>query len=120
MSCEGTIGMITITQVQLVRGRSFTVNQQYCYESVKLRKFGCGCNGSAKTVKFYTVDIEGIKYELDGRKVVESDIPIPIEDQDQSRMREIGDTYLVESFNALINDLPDPYAIAAAANDIPM
>ena len=123
MACENSIGMITIQKKVIRKGYVFEPNTQWCYREVTERLMGCGCGGKAKTpVRFYVIEIDGIDYDIDSRFAVESDVAIPIIDQNgfANRIANVGDTSLVQSHNELMQYLPDPNEIAASANNIPM
>ena len=118
MACEDTIGMITVQHKTVKKGKVFLPNEQYCFKSKETRLKGCGCGGRPKKeVTFYTVEVDGVNYELSSNYVFESSVPIPREDQNSDRPFTVGN--IDGSYQDLLIK-PDPAAIRRSANDIPM
>lgn len=73
---------ITFVQNIKISGRLFSINEQHEYSSIIDKLFPCNCKVSRiEKRKFYVFSINGKQYEVDQRYVTESNIAIPIEDQ---------------------------------------
>ena len=114
--------MITITVTTIIKGKSFRVQEQYCYTEKITQLVGCGCGGKAKqSMEFYRLVLDGgIQYDIPVERAVESTVPISCRDQNFLEARaDIGDTNTVADFNPFRDNL-DPVKILKNANIVPM
>lgn len=117
--------LLTITSQVIIKDKLFLPNEQYEYTQKVTTMQGCGCGGQPQVqVIHYRVVINNVFYDIPKKNVVETTVVIAKADQSfDGKWRDIGDRDIqgnkINDYTGLVSR-PDPNAIAASANNIPM